>query len=270
MLGGSGKIENVENMSYPVDLHMAPSPSETWTAEIALRIRRHLALKVVGTTAWTWLFFVGYFHLLRHPAYPMTVMPLTALDHLIPFQPQALFAYITLWVYIGVAPGLQRTFLDLLVYGLWIAALCSSGLAFFYFWPTQVPLLRPDVSGFPGFAMLQGVDAPGNACPSMHVAVAIFTAIWVDQLLRAARAPAFTRLFNGVWFAAIAYSTLAIKQHVVLDAAAGALLGVAFVLPSLRWRPAGRRAAGATGGVDMDIIGHHRPRAESTARQGRD
>jgi hypothetical protein len=253
MVGGSGRFENVENMSYPADLHMATSPSETWTADIALRIRRHLALKVVGTTAWTSLFFVGYFYLLRHPAHPTTVMPPIALDDLIPFQPQALFAYLTLWLYIGVAPGLQRTFLDLLVYGLWIAALCLSGLALFYFWPTQVPPLRPDVSGFPGFGMLQGVDAPGNACPSMHVAIAIFTAIWVDQLLREARAPAFMRLLNGVWFAAIASSTLAVKQHVVLDAAAGAVLGVA----SLRWRPAGPRAAGATGAADMDIMGHH-------------
>ena len=220
-------------------------------------MRRHLALKVVGTTAWTWLFFIGYFHLLRHPAYPLTVMPLTPLDHLIPFQPQALFAYLTLWVYIGVAPGLQRTFLELLVYGLWIGGLCLAGLALFYLWPTQVPPLALDVSGFPGFAVLQGVDASGNACPSMHVAVAIFTAIWVDQLLREAGAPAFLRLLNGVWFVAIAYSTLAIKQHVVLDAVAGGLLGVAFALPSLRWRPTGARAAGATVRADMDIIGHH-------------
>jgi membrane-associated phospholipid phosphatase len=79
----------------------------------------------------------------------------------------------------------------------------------------------------------------------------------VDQLLREARAPAFKRLLNGVWFAVIAYSTLAVKQHVVLDAAAGAVLGVAFALASLRWRPAGPRAAGATGAADMDIIGHH-------------
>jgi membrane-associated phospholipid phosphatase len=44
-------------------------------------------------------------------------------------------------------------------------------------------------------------------------------------------------------------STLMVKQHVVLDVAAGALLGIAFALPSLRWRPAPRRGIGA------DIIG---------------
>ena len=83
----------------------------------------------------------------------------------------------------------------------------------------------------------QGVDAAGNACPSMHVAVAIFTAIWVEHILRGAGAPAWLRLVNGLWFAAIVYSTLAVKQHVVLDAVAGAVLGIAFAIPSLRWRP---------------------------------
>jgi len=97
------------------------------------------------------------------------------------------------------------------------------------------------VSGYPGFAMLQGVDAAGNACPSMHVAVAIFTAMRVEHVLRESRTPVPWRVLNWLWFAAIAYSTLAVKQHVVLDVVAGALLGMAFAFPSLRWRPGKRR-----------------------------
>jgi membrane-associated phospholipid phosphatase len=84
----------------------------------------------------------------------------------------------------------------------------------------------------------------------MHVAVAIFTAIRLEDVLRRAGAPYSVRLVNGVWFLAIAFSTLAIKQHVVLDAVAGALLGTAFALPSLRWRPAPDVASRA------DIIMH--------------
>jgi len=201
-------------------------------------MRRHFVLKTIGITAFTWLFFIGYFHLLRHPAYPTTVMPLTWIDPLIPFQPVALFPYVSLWLYVGFAPALQLRFSELLVYGLWVGALCITGLLLFYFWPTAIPAPRlPDVSGFPGFALLQGVDAPGNACPSMHVAVAIFSAIGLGQVLRQVRAPLTLRLANVVWFVAIAYSTLATKQHVALDAVAGALLGLAFALPSLRWRP---------------------------------
>jgi hypothetical protein len=232
---------------------MAYSSPQSWTTDIALRIRRHFVLKLLGTTAFTWLFFIGYFHLLRHPAYAVTPMPLLALDHLIPFQPWMLFAYLSLWVYVGIAPGLQLTFVELLVYGLWIGALCLTGLGLFYLWPTEVPTLKLDVSGFSGFAMLQGVDASGNACPSMHVAVAIFSAVWLEHVFRQARVPAFLRVLNAAWFLAICYSTLAIKQHVVLDALAGALLGLAFALPSLRWRP-GRPHASAFP-VGADIIG---------------
>lgn len=228
-----------------------PHPPLAWTAEIALRVRRHFLLKLVGTTVFTWLFFIGYFHLLRHPAQPPAVMPLTTLDHLIPFQPWMLFPYLSLWVYVGFAPGLQRTFAELLVYGLWVGGLCLAGLGLFYLWPTAVPPLAIDVSGHAGFAMLQGVDAAGNACPSMHVAVAIFTAIRLEDVLRRAGTPMALRLLNGAWFLAIAWSTLAVKQHVVLDAVAGALLGLAFALPSLRWRPAPMPAPGAPGSPDI-------------------
>lgn len=224
---------------------------QPWTTEIALRMRRHFLLKLVGTTAWVWAFFIGYFYLLRHPAYPVVVMPLTALDHLIPFQPATLLAYLSLWVYVGIAPGLQLTFRELLVYGLWAGALCVTGLGLFYFWPTAVPPLAFDVSGYAGFKMLQGVDATGNACPSMHVAIAMFTVLWIEHVLRQARAPLGLRLCNIAWFLAICWSTLAVRQHVVLDVLAGALLGLAFALPSLRWRPGARQARATAERADM-------------------
>ena len=233
-------------MNHSID----PTPLP-WPAEIWLRARKLFLLKFVGTSVFTWLFFIGYFHLLRHPVHPVLQMPLTPLDHLIPFQPWMLFPYLSLWVYVGFAPGLQRTFSELVVYGLWIVGLCLSGLAFFYFWPTAVPAPGIDVSGYAGFAMLQGVDAAGNACPSMHVAVAMFTALRLDDVLRQARTPVVFRWLNAFWFLAIAWSTLAIKQHVVLDAAAGALLGVAFALPSLRWRPTPFAPTRPTGRADI-------------------
>jgi membrane-associated phospholipid phosphatase len=67
------------------------------------------------------------------------------------------------------------------------------------------------------------------------VATAMFTAIWVDYLLRHVQVPGVMRVLNGGWFVAITYSTLAIKQHVALDALAGVLLGIPFALAALRW-----------------------------------
>jgi membrane-associated phospholipid phosphatase len=164
-------------------------------------------------------------------------MPLTSLDHLIPFQPYALVAYLSLWIYVGTGPGLQTTRPEIMSYALWISALCATGLAIFYFLPTQMPPMTMAGSDSIFFRTLQQVDAASNACPSMHVAVAIFTVVRVDDVLRATRSPTVLRLLNMACCGVICYSTLAIKQHVVLDVAAGALLGAFFAaLSRIAWR----------------------------------
>jgi hypothetical protein len=202
-------------------------------------MKRHFVLKAGGISLFMWVFFIAYFHLLRNPAVPPLQMPLTALDHAIPFNPGALLPYVSLWLYVGVPPGLLLTLRELVVYGLWAAALCLAGLACFYLLPTAVPPMAADIdlSRHVGFALLQGVDASGNACPSLHVASAVFSAIWIDQLLRHLHAPAALRVLNLLWVLLITWSTLATKQHVAIDALAGAALGAAFAAASLRWRP---------------------------------
>lgn len=206
-------------------------------------MRWHFWLKAVGISLFMWVFFVAYFHVLRNPAYPITQMPLTALDGAIPFQPGAVIAYVSLWLYVGLPPGLLLSLRQLIVYGLWVGSLCMAGLACFYFFPTAVPplALDPDLARHPAFALLQGVDAAGNACPSLHVAAAMYSAIWIDRLLREMSAPSLLRALNAVWFVLIVHSTLATRQHVVLDVLAGAPLGILFALASLRWRPGGAR-----------------------------
>ena len=200
-------------------------------------MRRHALLKFLGICAFMWIFFAAYFYVLRHPLYPVTVMPLTALDRLIPFTASALPVYVSLWLYVGFAPGLLPTLRQAAVYGLWAAGLCGLGLALFYLYPTAVPPPVPaiDTAAHIGFALLQGVDASGNACPSLHVASAVFTGAWVARLLKDCHAPLVLQTFNAVWMLAIVWSTLATRQHVALDAAAGALLGAAFAAASLWW-----------------------------------
>ena len=206
-----------------------------WVPELVLRMRRLFLLKLLGTCALVGLFFVAYFDLLRDPARPVATMPLTALDQVLPFQPAMLYAYLSLWVYVGTAPGLLLTLRDLLAYALWAGGLAGAGLGIFHFWPTAVPTLTVGVSGLPGFALLQGVDAPGNACPSMHVAFALLSFAWIERILKQAGAPALLRGLNLLWFLAITWSTLAIRQHVVLDVGAGALLGTLFAALSIRF-----------------------------------
>ena len=223
----------------------------SWRKQLASQARHLFWLKLVGTSVWIWIFFIGYFQLLRHPVHAVTPMPLTALDAMIPFQPAMLAPYLSLWLYVGIAPGLMPDFRSLLVYGLWTAALCLSGLGLFYLWPTTVPPLPLADAGAAGFRMLQGIDANGNACPSMHVAFAMFTGLWIDHLLRRAHAPRVLQAANLAWFLAITWSTLASRQHVVLDALAGGVLGALFAGASLGWQFSVRRARSGPGGAAM-------------------
>jgi len=81
--------------------------SSLWAAELARRVRKGFIRTVISTSALTALFFVAYFWVQRHPAFVPMVMPRTQLDLMIPFQPVAILAYLSVWVYIGVGPGLH-------------------------------------------------------------------------------------------------------------------------------------------------------------------
>ncbi len=221
----------------PPGATFAAPNGDTWVHQLLRRVRYLAWLKLLGISGFMWLFFIAYFHLLRNPARPVVQMPLTELDRVIGHQPWAFWAYVSLWVYVGLAPGLMLRLRDLLVHGAWAGALCATGLLIFYLVPTAIPphALSPEAASHAGFALLQGVDAAGNACPSLHVATALFSAAWVQRLLHGVRAPAWTGALNLIWLLLIVYSTMAIKQHVVWDVAAGALLGGTFAWASLNW-----------------------------------
>jgi membrane-associated phospholipid phosphatase len=207
-----------------------------------------LYLKSIGTTLFIGLFFGAYFYLLKVPAYPTTVMPTILLDRLIGFQPLALSMYISLWIYVSLPPALLATRRVLYGYGMAMAGTCLAGLIVFYFWPTVVPAAHIDWSQYPDVEFLKNIDAAGNACPSLHVATAVFSGIWLHHLLRRFGAPPWILIFNGAWCIGIAYSALATRQHVAVDVLAGLVLGALAAYLSLRHRV----NAGVTGEV-------HRP-----------
>ena len=202
-------------------------------SRVAARLGTRFWLKAVGTTAFMGLFFVGYFHLLRNPLQAPIEMPLTDIDRSVAFYSWALWPYISLWAYVVMPPALMPNARELIRYGWWVGGLCVAGLACFYWWPTAVPP-QPLPDGHAGFDLLRGVDASGNACPSMHVAAATFSALWIDRLLRDLVIAVWLRATSVGWFALIVWSTLAIKQHVWWDVVAGLLLALAIGVPSLR------------------------------------
>ncbi|WP_227815343.1 phosphatase PAP2 family protein [Nitrogeniibacter aestuarii] len=212
----------------------ASRPARAWTAQLFDRTRQHAFIKAFGTTAFITTFFVAYFWILENPFAEVTVLPLTAVDRAIGFSSLWLPAYLSLWVYVSIPPALiaDRKALD--AYGVWVGLLCVSGLALFVLWPTTIPPDLIDWSASPEMGLLKGIDAAGNACPSMHVATALFSGLWLHRLLCEVSAPAWLRLFNGLWCGSIIYATLAVKQHVFIDVVGGVALGLAFAWPALR------------------------------------
>jgi len=213
---------------------IANGPQAPWHRQVAASFTMHPYLKGVGTTVFISVFFVAYFYVLNNPASTPTVMPAIWLDRVIGFQPLALPAYLSLWLYVGLLPAFFSARADLYRYGLAMMLMCVAGLAIFYFWPTAAPAPDIDWSRYPDISFLKNIDAAGNACPSLHVATAFFSAVWFHHLMRGFGGPAWVLAINWSWCGAIVWSTIAIRQHVAVDAFAGLALGAVAAWLSLR------------------------------------
>lgn len=210
-------------------------PPLAWYRQLAAVLTQHIWLKALVTPLFIALFFGAYLYLLKSPTFPTTVMPFTALDHLIGFQPMVMPLYLSLWVYVSLPASILGTRRELFDYATAMTANCLIGLLIFYFWPTSVPAAQLDWALYPGMDYLKSMDAAGNACPSLHVATAAFSAIWLNFILSRFGAPRWVLYLNWAWCIGIIYSTLAIRQHVVVDVMAGLVLGTLAAYLSL-WR----------------------------------
>ena len=186
----------------------------------------HFWFKMFATMGFTLIFFVGYLYLLKRPAAHVSIIPTTWLDGVVSFQPFALPIYLSLWFYVSLPPALMLTRSEIVAYGIRIAALCLFGLAVFYVWPNAIAPANISWEKYPSVAFLKAIDTAGNAFPSLHVATAVFSALWLYWRIGRLRLGLGIQLANTLWCVAIVYSTLAIKQHVALDVLAGAVLAL--------------------------------------------
>jgi len=202
---------------------MVPEP-ETWTHELKERAAYLWFGKMLAITGGIAGFFFAYFWVMRHPLSAMTVVPLTWIDDLVFFYPPSFLVYVSLWVYVGLAPTLARDARELAAWGAVSFAMAVIGLGIFMALPTMIPDFGVDWARYPLLAFLKSVDVSGNACPSLHAAFAVFTAVVLHTQLTAMRAPRIVRVGNALWCLAIVYSTMATRQHVALDVIAGSVL----------------------------------------------
>ena len=207
-----------------------------WHRQAATAFFQHMYLKGIGTTLFIGVFFGVYFYLLKVQAYPTTIMPIIFLDEMIGFQPGALPLYVSLWVYVSLPPALLATRYELYQYAIAMAGTCLAGLTVFYFWPTIIPVPNIDWTQHPTVEFLKNIDAAGNAFPSLHVATAVFSGMWLHHLLRRFSAPRWILIVNSIWCIGILYSTIATRQHVAVDVLGGLVLGGVAAYLSLRHR----------------------------------
>ncbi len=209
-----------------------------WLREAGRRTTSQLWLKAVGIPGFIALFFVAYFLLLDYPLFAVHVMPLTALDRWIGFQPWAFIPYFSLWVYVSLPPTLIAGRRELMSYLGAAAGLSLAAMLVYLFCPTATPAPGIDWAHYPAFEFLHSAGLARNACPSLHAAFTVFSAFWIGCLLREMRAPALLHAVNVLWCLLILYSTIATRQHVALDIYAGVALGFAGYAAH-RWFAAG-------------------------------
>jgi len=210
---------------------------ETWTHELRRRVRTLWALKMLATVIGVAVFFYAYFWVMRHPLSAATAMPMTWIDDLVPFSPQSFFLYASLWVYVSLGSALARDGLELAAWGAACFAMTVVGLGIFMALPTKVPDFAIDWSRYPSLEFLKAIDVSGNACPSLHAAFAVFTAVVLHGQLTAIRAPRALLVCNALWCLGIVYSAMATRQHLALDIIAGSVLAGAV---SIAYVAAGR------------------------------
>ncbi|MGE9291284.1 MAG: phosphatase PAP2 family protein [Puniceicoccales bacterium] len=199
------------------------------------RLTTFAVYKALGNTIAVTLFFVAYFYLLNHPAYPVREAPLLPLDGKLPILDWSAWVYFSLWVYIGLPAALLYTLQALrhYLYGALVLAVC--GLSVFFLFPTAVPHWPVDWSQYPVLEFLKSKDNAGNAFPSMHVAYAVFAAFWLNAILHSCGGNRLLRWLNLLWCIAIILSTITTRQHVWVDVIGGILLALLITPFNLWW-----------------------------------
>jgi membrane-associated phospholipid phosphatase len=202
----------------------ASPPQVPWKQALSQRVRTLWVLKMLGTTLGITGFFILYFWVMRSTDRPATVIPTTPVDSWIGVYQLALVPYASLWFYVSLAPAFAADLRALRRYVAGALAIAASGLATYWLFPTTTPAAGVDWSDYPALQFLKAADNGGNAFPSLHVAFAAYTAVVLARQLRELQAPTWVRAGNWIWCAAIVYSTLATRQHVIIDVAGGLLL----------------------------------------------
>jgi fatty acid desaturase len=170
------------------------------------------------------LLVAPYFTIQHHLIFPATVVPLTPIDHLVPFWQPAIYLYVSFYVLLMLPLLLAREERDLHQMALGFAWIACVSHIFFFVWPTTIPPLVSDAQVTDLLLRLVlAADMNLNACPSLHASLAIYCALCSVRLLKSSG----QRAGIWLWTFLILAATLLTKRHVAIDLLAGGALGLA-------------------------------------------
>ena len=211
--------------------------SESRTIGIGwMRITSHAGLKTAMSIVLPILFCAGYFGLQRVSIFSPWTLPLSWLDRSIGFQPDWVYVYQSVYLFMPIAPWLAIRREDLMryIHGFFLLSVIS--FTVFIFFPVEAP--RPNVPPAEGmYAFLVRYEGKLNAFPSLHAGLMMYTALFGGAVLKGALSPGYRRavtLGAVIWGVGILYATLATKQHYAVDLPAGIVL--AWLCHRWAWR----------------------------------
>lgn len=165
---------------------------------------------------------------------------ITPLDLRIAFEPRWIWVYASLALLVPLAPLATATREGLSRYAHGLAWLCLASFVVFLL----VPIAGPRPAQLPQdglYAMIVAVDRPTNSLPSLHAGLTAYSLLHIRRITQhTVSRPAWLVLavLGAFWGVGIVYSTLATKQHWVIDLPGG--LALAWAAHAWAWRSAPR------------------------------
>ena len=192
------------------------------------RLRSELPLKLALLVILNLLVYGPYIWLQHHAYFRTTIVPISAVDRLVPFSSVMVWPYLSIDLQMPVGPFLMYRRADLLRYSGGILLISLVADIIFIFWPTACP--RPAGAETTGlYGLIVAVDGPSHALPSLHAAFAVYSAACGVRAFCELGLHPVWRLALWVWAILILYATLATKQHMLVDIIAGSALGLGAV-----------------------------------------
>lgn len=197
------------------------------------------------------VFLLGFVLLEIYHA-PSYIVVHCAIDDWIPFTEAFIIPYLLWFPYLlgGVALLLilsirhREAKKDFSRLGFYLICGLTICLAAYVIWPSMLTL-RPDPYPRDNIfidlcRLIQGIDAPTNVCPSMHVytSCVMLYCIWGCGYIRTSfsrRTAGLLRYGSLVLTFFIVLSTMFVKQHSVIDVGLGILLSLLLYYPSVKF-----------------------------------